>query len=188
MNRELVKVSVNATRIIRLNSKQEWIKYIPKVLPARASEDLLLFVDIFGNILTIGRDFIEAENKQTYPVDVYLVVRTSSHQAISLAKTEPEPTEPKFPIKFQLASKDDCTWKPMEYPKLRYFRVSVHCKKCKRSIYNRFLELPVNCAHVPFDPEHYVPYYDNGIRRAYCASCAGTEFEYSIDVADDLPF
>lgn len=37
----------------------------------------VLFVDTEGNILTIGEDFRNAVNKNTYPIKVYHLKRTS---------------------------------------------------------------------------------------------------------------
>lgn len=74
---EIIPITINGTKIIELESKQDWINQIPKKLPLKKSEDEFLFVDKNGNLLTIGLDFRIAEEQQAYPVTVYLAQRTS---------------------------------------------------------------------------------------------------------------
>lgn len=84
---EIIPITINGTKIIELESKQDWINQIPRKLPLKKSEDEFLFVDKNNNLLTIGRDFQAAEEQGAYLVTVYLAQRTSDVQV----KENPEP-------------------------------------------------------------------------------------------------
>jgi hypothetical protein len=70
------KVTVNAELIIILDSKNEWIRKIPNMLPQKKyyKEDFL-WVDKNDNQLVMGEDFSAAEEMDSYPVRVYRMQR-----------------------------------------------------------------------------------------------------------------
>ncbi len=69
------KITCNGTLILTLNSKQDWIRKVPNMLPDKRRAEQRLWIDTNGNILTIGEDFQAAEVMCTYPVKVYSLNR-----------------------------------------------------------------------------------------------------------------
>ena len=69
------KIQVNATLLVELKSKQEWVNRVPAILPdkIRAGE-IWIWVDKNGSVFECGRDFMTAEKFDSYPCKVYRVV------------------------------------------------------------------------------------------------------------------
>lgn len=69
------KIQVNGEFLFELKSKQEWINKVPRILPEKKHyNETWLWIDCKGNQILNGSDFINAENKQTYPVKVYRLI------------------------------------------------------------------------------------------------------------------
>lgn len=65
-------VSVRCDVILRLESKHDWVRSVPDKLPKKATPDeIRLFVDANGCVLTSGKDFESARVLASYPVTVY---------------------------------------------------------------------------------------------------------------------
>ena len=60
-----------------LESKQDWFRRVPGCLPQKRYAEQRLWVDSFGNALTIGNDFRVAEELGSYPVRVYSLQRVA---------------------------------------------------------------------------------------------------------------
>lgn len=80
MEKNIEKISVNAELIITLYSKNDWIKKCPNHLPEKSRVEIWLWIDINGNCLTIGEDFMAAEKQNSYPVKVYRIQRTKDNK------------------------------------------------------------------------------------------------------------
>lgn len=75
---ETAKPSINGELIITLNSKNEWVRKIPRHLPEKKYyNEQFLFIDANGNKLAMGEDFTAAERIGSYPVRVYRHTRVS---------------------------------------------------------------------------------------------------------------
>lgn len=64
-------ISVQATLIIQLDSKSDWVNKIPNKLPKKLNGEHFLFLDKNGNALFLGLDFKLAEENNLFPVKVY---------------------------------------------------------------------------------------------------------------------
>ena len=69
------KVTFNGDLLLTLNSKREWINRLPHCLPPMSQSEKLVFLDANGNCASIGLDFQAAEQKQSYPIKVYRMLR-----------------------------------------------------------------------------------------------------------------
>lgn len=66
------KITVNATFLFELSSKQDWVNRVPNIIPEKTRlAESLIWVDKNGDVFECGRDFMAAEEKQTYPCKVY---------------------------------------------------------------------------------------------------------------------
>jgi len=72
------KPSFNGELIITLNSKDEWVRNIPRHLPEKNYyKEQFIWIDANGNTLVMGEDFAAAERIGSYPVKVYRHIRVS---------------------------------------------------------------------------------------------------------------
>jgi len=71
------KVTFNGELILTLSSKRDWINRVPKHLPQMSRAERLVWLDINGNCASIGEDFSAAEQKMSYPIKVYRMLRIS---------------------------------------------------------------------------------------------------------------
>lgn len=71
------KITFNGELILTLTSKQDWINRVPKFLPPKSAAERLVWLDANGNCASIGEDFSAAEQKQSYPIKVYRLLRIS---------------------------------------------------------------------------------------------------------------
>ena len=66
------KITVNAELLFVLESKQQWVNRVPGILPPKIrGGETWIWVDKNGDVFECGRDFIAAEEKETYPCRVY---------------------------------------------------------------------------------------------------------------------
>lgn len=73
---ELIKAK--AVLFLTLESKQDWIRSVPNLLPEKESHlEEWLWVDNEGNTLRIGEDFTSAEELKSYPINVYRLIRAT---------------------------------------------------------------------------------------------------------------
>lgn len=77
VNQTQPPIKINGELVLEIYSKTDWINKCPERLPKHRAAENLLFVDTEGNVLTIGEDFTNATKKNTYPVKVYHLKRTS---------------------------------------------------------------------------------------------------------------
>lgn len=85
---EVGKVTINATCVLTLISKNDWVWSVPDKLPAkRYNGEKFLFIDSHGNYLHQGEDFNAATELRSYPVNVYAPVR-AIEKAIKKCKKE----------------------------------------------------------------------------------------------------
>jgi hypothetical protein len=69
---DMEKITVNGELVFELESKREWLRKVPQILPVKTRfTETLIWVDKNGDIFEIGKDFTVAEEKQTYPCKVY---------------------------------------------------------------------------------------------------------------------
>jgi hypothetical protein len=72
------KIEVNGELLFELSSKQDWVNKVPRILPAKIrGGESWVWVDKNGNVFECGRDFMEAENHDTYPCKVYRLCNVS---------------------------------------------------------------------------------------------------------------
>lgn len=72
------KVTFIGELILTLDSKQEWIRKIPRHLPPpRIADEQRVWLDKNGNCFAIGEDFSAAEKAESYPVRVYSLQRVA---------------------------------------------------------------------------------------------------------------
>jgi len=108
-------LSVNGKLIGTLHSKQDWINKVPYILPKLPKEELLLFVDVNGNILRLGKDFSVAEEVDAFPVKIYHLIRCESAYKVgeivkpmlNVGSTIKGPA-PEFIKQFRISLYDDC--------------------------------------------------------------------------------
>jgi hypothetical protein len=86
------KVTFNAELVLTLKSKQDWVNRMPGYLPEKRHAEQLIWLDRYGNCLTIGEDFSAAQVQDSYPVKVYMVQRAAQTAA-------PEPEQELFYIR-----------------------------------------------------------------------------------------
>lgn len=72
------KLTINATPVLTINSKQDWINKVPNRLPVKTrGAERFLFVDKHGNVFETGLDFQIAEEINSYPCIVYKLMSVS---------------------------------------------------------------------------------------------------------------
>ena len=71
------KITCIGELIITLHSRDEWKRKIPRRLPEKRKAEQRLWLDANGNCLTIGEDFIRAEQCASYPIKVYSLQRVA---------------------------------------------------------------------------------------------------------------
>lgn len=82
---EVEKVGVNAVFLLELQSKDEWIRRVPKCLPPKQTKgEQWIWVDKNGNVFHIGEDFEIAENENTYPCRIYRLQTISEWKESSI--------------------------------------------------------------------------------------------------------
>lgn len=70
-----MKVEVQCEFLFELKSKQEWANKVPGILPAKTRHgEIWLWVDKDGYVFECGRDFMAAEEKNSYPCKVYRAI------------------------------------------------------------------------------------------------------------------
>jgi hypothetical protein len=75
---ERAKPSFNGELILTLESKDEWIRKVPRRLPEKNYyNEHFIWIDANGNTLVMGEDFAAAEKIGSYPVKVYRHTRVS---------------------------------------------------------------------------------------------------------------
>ena len=70
-------ITINATLVYEIPTKNHWINYFPGAVPKIPSVEKYLFVDKNGNTVAVGEDFMNAEKEATFPIKVYLLQRVS---------------------------------------------------------------------------------------------------------------
>ena len=71
------EVAVKSEFVVELESKDDWVNKIPRWLPEKKEAESFLFIDKNGNIAAMGKDFMVAEDKATYPIKVYKPIRVA---------------------------------------------------------------------------------------------------------------
>lgn len=72
------RLTIKATPILTLNSKQDWINKVPNRLPVKTrAGEIFLFVDKLGNVFETGWDFQVSEKINSYPCTVYKLMSVS---------------------------------------------------------------------------------------------------------------
>jgi len=71
------KITFNGELLLTLTCKRDWINQVPNRLPKMSQSERLVFLDANGNCASIGLDFQAAEQKQSYPIKVYRMLRIS---------------------------------------------------------------------------------------------------------------
>ncbi len=82
-------IMLKAIFLFQLESKQEWINKVPRILPPKIrNNEQFLWIDTNGNVLEIGADFKAAEEMGTYPVKVYrtIPVRVAQKEGLTTHK------------------------------------------------------------------------------------------------------
>lgn len=70
------KIEILGELIIILESKEDWVNRIPRLLPPkRYNSEKFIWVDSMGHTMAIGQDFSAAEELNSYPVKVYRAER-----------------------------------------------------------------------------------------------------------------
>lgn len=65
-------ITLKAELLFELESKQEWINRVPRILPEKIrGGEQWVWVDVNGNVFECGADFTAAEKASTYPCKVY---------------------------------------------------------------------------------------------------------------------
>jgi hypothetical protein len=68
------KIEVNGELLFELESKQDWVNRVPRILPNKTRRaEQWIWVDKNGNVFECGADFMAAEKSKTYPCKVYLL-------------------------------------------------------------------------------------------------------------------
>jgi len=66
------QITVNGELLFELESKQDWVKWVPSILPKKTRGcEQWIWVDKNGNVFECGADFMAAEKTETYPCKVY---------------------------------------------------------------------------------------------------------------------
>jgi len=72
----LEKPSFNGELILTLESKNEWVRKVPRHLPEKNYlNEHFIWIDANGNTLVMGEDFAAAEKINSFPVKVYRHIR-----------------------------------------------------------------------------------------------------------------
>lgn len=80
---EEVKPCFNAELILTLESKNEWVRKVPRHLPEKNYyNEQFIWIDANGNTLVMGEDFAAAERMDSYPVRVYRHIRVSDAEKV----------------------------------------------------------------------------------------------------------
>ena len=65
-------ITVNAELLFVLESRQQWVNRVPRILSKKIrGEEQWIWVDKNGDVFECGKDFMVAEEKETYPCKVY---------------------------------------------------------------------------------------------------------------------
>lgn len=76
-------IVVNAELLFTLESKQEWINRVPRILPKKTrGGEQWIWVDKNGDVFEKGSDFEAAQKHDTYPCKVFRL------QSVSVAHDE----------------------------------------------------------------------------------------------------
>lgn len=71
-------IKILAEEIIVLDTFNDWVRKCPNCLPKKKNRhEQWLFVDKNGCVLTVGEDFMMAQENKSFPVKVYKLKRTS---------------------------------------------------------------------------------------------------------------
>ena len=66
------KITVNAELLFVLENKQQWVNRVPRIMPPKIrGGETWIWVDKNGDVFECGKDFMVAEEKETYPCKVY---------------------------------------------------------------------------------------------------------------------
>lgn len=72
------KIVVTGEFLFELESKQDWINRVPRILPDKIRKnETWLWLDKNGNVFECGEDFINAEKHETYPCKVFRLYSVS---------------------------------------------------------------------------------------------------------------
>lgn len=76
----LETIQVKGELLFVLESKQDWINRVPRIMPPkeRGKFEAWLWLDVNGNVFEIGLDFSVAERAHTYPCKVYRLQNVAS--------------------------------------------------------------------------------------------------------------
>lgn len=74
------KIQCKGELILILKSKNDWLKKVPNHLPEKRRAEQRLFLDKYDNCLTIGEDFMVAEDIDSFPVKVYSLQRVAEYK------------------------------------------------------------------------------------------------------------
>lgn len=77
------KIVVTGELILELTSRQDWFNRIPRALPEKRADEQWIWVDRYGNVLTVGKDFVAAEKMKSYPVKIFRLQRSSEDSRAS---------------------------------------------------------------------------------------------------------
>lgn len=68
------QIVVNAELLFVLESEQQWVNRVPKMLPEKTrSGEQWIWLDKNGNVFEAGRDFMSATRQNSYPCKVFRV-------------------------------------------------------------------------------------------------------------------
>ncbi len=70
-------IEIQVEEITTFHNKREWINKAQSRIGGFRLDQKILCVDKNGNILTIGLDFMVAEDHDLYPVKAYRCIRTN---------------------------------------------------------------------------------------------------------------
>ncbi len=83
------KPTFNGELILTLESKNEWIRKVPRRLPEKNyHNEHFICIDANGNTLVMGEDFAAAEKMNSYPVRVYRHIRVSDAEKVKNSITQ----------------------------------------------------------------------------------------------------
>jgi hypothetical protein len=72
------KIEVNGELLFELESKQDWVNRVPRILPNKTRRaEQWIWVDKNGNVFECGADFMAAGKSKTYPCKVYRLQNVS---------------------------------------------------------------------------------------------------------------
>jgi len=73
----LEKITLEAEEITTFHTFQEWVNKASSRIGGFARNQTIVCIDVNGNTLTIGEDFMLARDNNLFPVKAYRLVRTS---------------------------------------------------------------------------------------------------------------